>query len=272
VDEHIAPGQTLITTSTDGKSWSKPIVAFPPYDPPVGVKIPEGFDGYMMHQRMGFYVAPNGKLLTLAFYGHAEDPFREGGIGRVVREVYKDGSFGPIYFIRYSSHTSWNENNTSFPFYKKSTDKGFLEACETLLADKLMTLQWRDEDKGLDGFYSIDSTGSALSYFHRKDGKVVALWKWSLSALSSDEGNTFSKPVKSPTLVMAGGKVWGQRTKDGRYALSYNPIEQQEYRYPLIIITGEDGIIFDNMLLVQGEVPPRRFFGRWKDFGPCYVQ
>jgi hypothetical protein len=26
------------------------------------------------------------------------------------------------------------------------------------------------------------------------------------------------------------------------------------------------------MLLVQGEVPPRRFFGRWKDFGPCYTR
>jgi hypothetical protein len=26
------------------------------------------------------------------------------------------------------------------------------------------------------------------------------------------------------------------------------------------------------MLLVQGEVPPRRFMGRWKDFGPCYTR
>jgi hypothetical protein len=26
------------------------------------------------------------------------------------------------------------------------------------------------------------------------------------------------------------------------------------------------------MVLIQGEVPPRRFYGRWKDFGPCYVR
>jgi hypothetical protein len=78
--------------------------------------------------------------------------------------------------------------------------------------------------------------------------------------------------VKSPTLIMAGGKMWGQHTDDGRYAISYNPIELDEYRYPLIIISGDDGIVYDNMLLVQGEVPPRRFFGRWKDFGPCYVR
>jgi hypothetical protein len=38
------------------------------------------------------------------------------------------------------------------------------------------------------------------------------------------------------------------------------------------MITGDDGIAFDRMLTVHGEVPPRRFFGRWKDFGPCYVR
>ncbi len=271
IDEHIAPGQTLILTSADGRNWSKPSVVFPPYQAPAGVKIPDGYNGYMMHQRMGFYVAPDGRLLVLAFYGHAEDPFLKGGIGRVVREVHQDGTFGPIYFIRYSSHASWNETNTSFPFYTHSADRGFVDACKALLSDKLKTMQWWDEDQGLDGFYSIIDAGSAFNYFHRKDGKVVGLWKRSLCALS-DDGEHFSKPVKSPALVMAGGKIWGQATKDGRYALTYNPIELDEYRYPLVVVSGDDGIIFDNMLLVQGEVPPRRFMGRWKDFGPCYMR
>lgn len=277
VDEHIAPGQTLVTTSKDGRTWAKPQVVFPPYQAPAGVKIPKGSDGYMMHQRMGFYVAPNGRLLVLAFYGHTEEPFSEGGIGRVVREAYKDGTYGPIYFIRYSSHattegTHWNETNTSYPFYKTSKDQEFVASCDALLADKLMTLQWFDEDQGLDGFYKVKKAKEALSYYHRKDGKVVALWKRSHSALSSDGGITFSDPVKVPTLTMAGGKMWGQRTDDGRYAITYNPIELDEYRFPLVTITGDDGIIFDNMVLVQGEVPVRRFFGRWKDFGPCYVR
>jgi hypothetical protein len=261
-----------MTTSPDGRVWSKPSVIFPQYKPPKGVKIPEGSTGYMMHQRMGFYVSPEGRLLTVAFYGHSEDPFMEGGIGRVVREIYEDGRLGPVYFIRYSSHTNWNENNTSFPFYTSSNDPGFIKACKALLNDKLKTLQWWDEDKGLDGFYSIQKAGSALSYFHRKDGNLVALWKRSMCAISEDGGTTFSKPVKSPTLIMAGGKNWGQKTKDGRYAMVYNPIEIDEYRYPLIVVSSDDGIIFDDMLLVQGEVPPRRFFGRWKDFGPCYVR
>jgi hypothetical protein len=276
-DEHMAPVQTLLITSADGRDWGKPEVVFPPYKAPDGVQIPKGYTGYMMHQRMGFYVAPDGRLLVLGFYGHTEDPFKEGGIGRVVREVYQDGHYGPIYFIRYTTHANWNETNTSYPFYKTSPDKGFVAACEFLLADKLKTLQWWDEDRGNDGFYSLkDTTNSdrieALSYYHRKDGTVVGLWKFSHAALSADEGKTWSKPVVVPSLIMPGGKNWGQRTKDGRYAMSYNPIATQEYRYPLIVTTSEDGIFYDNLALVHAEVPPRRFFGRWKDFGPCYVR
>jgi len=271
VDEHIPPGQTLIITSADGRKWGKPQVIFPPYQAPAGVKIPEGYTGYMMHQRMGFYIAPNGRLLVLAFYGHSEDPFLKGGIGRVVREAYRDGTFGPIYFIRYTSHASWNESNTSYPFYTRSADAGFVAACNALLADKLKTMQWWDEDQGLDGFYANPDAGSAFNYYHRKDGKTVGLWKRSLCALSDDDVH-FSKPVRSETLIMPGGKMWGQVTEDGRYALCYNPIDLDEYRYPLAIITSDDGITFDNMLLVQGEVPPRRFMGRWKDFGPCYMR
>ncbi|MCC7523729.1 MAG: hypothetical protein IT250_02845, partial [Chitinophagaceae bacterium] len=80
VDEHIAPGQTLLLISADGRNWSAPRILFPPYEAPAGVSVPNGYYGYMMHQRMGFYVAPNGRLLTLAFYGHTENPFQEGGI------------------------------------------------------------------------------------------------------------------------------------------------------------------------------------------------
>ena len=211
-DEHIAPGQTLIVTSPDGRTWRQPTVVFPPYKAPKGVKVPKGSKGYMMHQRMGFYTAPNDRLLVLGFYAHAEEPFREGGIGRVVRETYKDGTFGPIYFIRYSSHkavngTQWTEKNTTYPFYQRSEDTGFVQACDDLLNNKLMTLQWREEDNGLDGFYKNNLDKSldiqALSYYHRKDGQVVALWKRSKAALSADEGTTFSAPVKVPTLRMA---------------------------------------------------------------------
>ncbi len=273
MDEHIEPGQTLIATSVDGRNWEDPVVAFPPYRAPEGVKLMEGTRGYYMHQRMGFYIAPNGRLLITGFYGQAtyeySFPFDELGLGRVVREVYRDGTYGPIYFIRYSSHSAFDETNTSYPFYTRSNDKGFIEACDALLSDKLITMQWWDEDQGLDGFYSITEAGSAFNFYRRKDGKIVGLWKRAVSALS-DDGIHFSKPVRSPTFIMSGGKMWGQATKDGRYAIVYNPIDMSSYRYPLIVVTSDDGIIFKDMVLVNGEVPPRRFTGLWKDFGPQY--
>lgn len=40
VDEQQPPGQTLLVTSDDGRHWSKPFVAFPPYQAPKGVTIP----------------------------------------------------------------------------------------------------------------------------------------------------------------------------------------------------------------------------------------
>lgn len=273
MDEHIEPGQTLIATSTDGRNWDDPVVVFPPYRAPEGVKLMEGTRGYYMHQRMGFYIAPNGRLLITGFYGQAtyeySFPFNELGLGRVVREVYRDGTYGPIYFIRYSSHSEFDETNTSYPFYTRSNDKGFIEACDALLSDKLITMQWWDEDQGLDGFYSITEAGSAFNFYRRKDGKIVGLWKRAVSALS-DDGIHFSKPVRSPTFIMSGGKMWGQATKDGRYAIVYNPIDMSSYRYPLIVVTSDDGIIFKDMVLVNAEVPPRRFTGLWKDFGPQY--
>jgi hypothetical protein len=273
VDEHIAPGQTLVVTSKDGRKWSKPTVVFPPYKAPEGVEIPKGYNGYMMHQRMGFFAAPNGRLLVLAFYGHTEDPFGPGGIGRVVREAYKDGTFGPIYFIKYSvTAYDWTEKNTSYPLYTRSDDKGFVEACDALLGNRLMRLQWWDEDHGSVGDYPLPDEVEAFCFYHRKDGKTVGLWKWSMAALSEDEGKTFSEPVKLPTIIMDGAKIWGQRTDDGRYALVYNPIAHSELRYPLAMVTGDDGAIFDDMLLVNGEVPPRRFYGRWKDFGQQYTR
>jgi len=281
IGEHIPPGQTLVTTSVDGRSWEKPQVVFPPYVVPHGV-YPDNLEYKLapgtysvMHQRMGFYVAPNGRLLVLAFYGicpHYKASPQDGrGIGRVVREAYADGTFGPIYFIRYNRHMGWNETNTRYPFYTQSSDKGFVEACEALLADRLVTLQWWEEDRSNDGFFTTGGY-EALSYYHARDGKVVGLWKWSRAAISDDEGKTWSPIVRVPSLVMAGAKIWGQRTSDGRYALVYNPSTHGYHRWPLAIITGDDGYTFDNMLLVNGEVPPRRFYGNCKDFGPQYVR
>jgi hypothetical protein len=269
VGEHFAPGQTLVCSSVDGRHWDRPKVVFPIYE--LQSPDPRGTTA-MMHQRMGFFIAPSGRLLVLGFYGHAPNPFQKGGIGRVVREVFEDGTFGPIYFLRYNTQSGWGENNTRFPFYQRSTDKGFIEACDALLGHRLMREQWYDEEFLDNDAFSAKTRDQrqAFNWYHRRDGKLVGLWKWSMVALSSDEGKTWSPPVKVPTLQMTGAKISGRRTSDGRYALIYNPNIDDDHRWPLAIVTGEDGILFDNMLCVQGEVPPRRFAGRYKDFGPQY--
>src|ERR1051326_2927395 len=65
-------------------------------------------------------------------------------------------------------------------------------------------------------------------------------------------------------------KVWGQRTADGRYILAYNP--DLEARYPLVEVSGDDGITFANMRVVHGELPPLRYPGKYKAPGPQYVR
>jgi hypothetical protein len=295
--EHTPPGRTLLTTSEDGRSWTDPVVVFPEYELPEieskGFVIPAGTKA-VMHQRMGFYVAPDGRLLTLAFYGYCATPRHSpnagNGLGRVVREIGRDGSLGSIYFIRYNRHVGFDESNTRYPYYKSSPDKGFIEACEALLADKLVTLQWWEEDRAGDGFFVIDpgdvekadyfsteittsrGAGKAFSYFRRKDGKVVGIWKNQYAALSSDNGNSWTEIALCPTLWTCGAKVWAQATGDGRYALIHNQSATRRNRFPMVVMTSDDGHLFDDMLCLGGEVPPKRYQGLHKNLGPQYYR
>ncbi|MHC4388729.1 MAG: hypothetical protein ACYSX1_08985 [Planctomycetota bacterium] len=284
--EHVPPGRTLLMTSKDGLNWSNPRVLFPKYAlpaidgdyPDIGhVKLPAGTFS-VMHQRMGFYIAPNGRLLSLAFYSFCPTPFRGPnngqGLGRVVREVYEDGTFGPIYFIRYNRHVGWNEKNTNYPFYKKSPDKGFVKACEDLLANKLMTQQWQEEDMTDDGFFAtgVDDTLKAFSWCTRPDGVVVGVWKNQDSALSPDSGKSWTRIGENGSLMCCGAKTWIQKTDDGRYALVYNHSATEENRYPMTVMTSDDAHIFDGLLCLNGECPPMRFFGMHKNYGTQYFR
>ena len=295
--EHGTPGRTLLMMSDDGLHYSDPIVLFPQYDLPEikhdDYVIPAGTKS-VMHQRMGFYIAPNGRLLTSGFYSFCastrHSPNAGNGIGRVIREIYPDGTFGPIYFIRYNRHAGWNEKNTNFPFYKKSKDKGFLEACESLLSDKLITLQWWEEDRAEDGFYTINpgdvenadyfsanivtsrGAGKAFCFYKRPDGVLVGLWKNQYAALSPDNGNSWTKISQNPTLLTSGAKTWGQRTDDGRYAIVHNQSATMRNRFPMAVLVSDDGHIFEHMYCLSGEVPPKRFQGCHKNPGLQYFR
>jgi hypothetical protein len=269
--ESDSPTETYLMSSPDAKSWSPPIKIFPAIEVEAGLFT-------IAHQRMGFYVSQNGRLLTLSFYG-LPDKINNGlGLGRAVREIYADGTFGPIYFIRYNAKSSYAPQVLArwYPFYKTSPDPAFVKACDELLDHKLMTQQWWEEDRSQDGFYALADnqdgfTAKGLSFFHRKDGKVVGLWKEGWAALSSDEGKSWSRPVRIGSKPEGAAKAWGQRLDDGTYTIVYNP-SGTDLRLPLAMLTSEDGITFGNLRAVHGDVPPPRFSGRFKDIGAQYVR
>ena len=277
VDEHVGGGRTLLQTSEDGYNWSAPQILFPVYPVPDGFK-KEGIDAVasgqdaVMHQRVGFYVSKSGRLLAIGNYGialhHKDDPNDGNGIGRVVREIYKDGSFGPIYFIYYNH--DFNEKNTNYPNYKKSKDKGFREACEEIIANPLYRMQWVEEADRNDPMIPLAKPYKAFCWYTLPNGDIASLWKHALTSVSKDGGNTWAEPVeRAKGFVNSNAKIWGQKLSDGTYATVYNP---SEFRWPLAISLSSDGLDYTTLNLVHGEVPPMRYAGQYKSFGPQYVR
>jgi len=277
VGEHVPPGQTLLQTSKDGYSWSDPVIIFPPY------KIPDGFvkegrkdtakNSYaVMHQRIGFYTSKSKKLFALAYYGIAlgqgDDPNDGNGIGRVIREINADGNFGPIYFLRYNH--SFSEKNTSYPFYKSSTDKNFIVVCQEILSTPLLMQQMVEEADRNDPLIPLKKDLKAFNYYRLPNGNIVGLWKYALTSITKDEGKAWMyNPLRAPGFVNANAKIWGQKTSDGKYVTVYNP---SEFRWPLALSASDDGLNYKNLLLVNGEITSMRYGGAYKSYGPQYVR
>jgi len=275
-DEHIPPSHTMLQTSIDGYNWSDPVVLFPEYD------VPEGYskEGQterahqlkaIMHQRVGFYVSSEGRLIAMGNYGVAlhrkDDPNDGNGIGRVVREIKEDGTFGPIYFIYYNH--GFNEKNTDFPHYRKAS-RGVRRACEEILANPLYRMQWVEEADREDPLIPLHKEYKAFCYYTLPDGRKACLWKHALTSISADGGNTWIQPVeRAKGFVNSNAKIWGQRLSDGTYATVYNP---SEYRWPLGISLSADGLNYTTLNLICGEVPPMRYGGNYKSYGPQYVR
>ncbi len=277
IGEHEGAGQTLLVTSKNGYNWGNPVIIFPP------CKIPDGTvkagktdiaknTFAVMHQRIGFYTAKNNRLLALGYYGMVlapkDDPNDGKGIGRVVREINKDGSFGAIYFLRYNH--AFNEKNTSYPFYKTSKNNNFVAACDELLASPLQMQQMVEEADKDDPLIPLKKDFKAFNYYHLPDGRAVGLWKYALTSITKDDGKTWTyNPTRAPGFVNANAKIWGQKTSDGKYATVYNP---SEFRWPLALSVSDNGIEYKNLLLVNGEISSLRYGGAYKSYGPQYVR
>ena len=110
----------------------------------------------------------------------------------------------------------------------------------------------------------------ALSYYHLPDGRAVGFWKYALTSITKDEGKTWQyNPVRGPGFVNANAKIWGQKTSDGKYITVYNP---SEFRWPLALSVSDDGLNYNKLLLVNGEITSLRYGGAYKSYGPQYVR
>lgn len=277
-DEHVPPSQTFLMTSKNGYDWTPPVTLFPIYRVPDGYTKPGRTDeaknlDAIMHQRMGFYVSKDGgKLLAVGSYGVAldmkDDPNDGNGIGRVVREIRKDGTLGNIYFIYYNH--GFNEKNTAYPYFERSRDKAFVKACKELLANPRMMMQWVEEADRNDPLIPLNKGYKAYCDYTLPDGRIVALWKHALTSISADKGRTWSEPVqRARGFVNSNAKIWGQRLSDGTYATVYNP---SEFRWPLALSLSADGLEYTTLNLVHGEITPMRYGGNYKSYGPQYVR
>jgi hypothetical protein len=173
------------------------------------------------------------------------------------------------------------------PLYTQSNDAGFVAACECLLADTVFLeqqdrgrllgarrMKWHDPATWPGGKVPGDNekwvAGKAYTFFDRPDGAIVGLSKMGWVTISFDKGKTWQQPAVPPTLVTGKAKVFAHRTADGKYALVYNPSKRN--RFPLIIVTGDDGINFSGMRLIQGELPIQRYAGADRSVGPQYTR
>jgi hypothetical protein len=277
IGEHIPPGRTVLQTSKDGYHWTAAVVIFPPYKLTDGTvkegKKDSAKNTYaVMHQRIGFYTSKSKKLFALGYYGivlgQKDDPNDGNGIGRVIREIKADGSFGPIYFLRYNH--AFNEKNTLYPFYKTSKDKELVKACEEILATPLLLQQMVEEADRNDPLIPLQKDFKAFNYYHLPNGNVVGLWKFALTSISNNEGKSWLYgPLRAPGFVNANAKIWGQKTSDNKYATVYNP---SEFRWPLAVSVSDDGLKYKNLLLVNGEISSLRYGGAYKSYGPQYVR
>ena len=289
-DEHGAPDEIVYTTSKDGCVWDKEKVLFPymladtdGYTGPDKELLPKKAPA-IVHFRMCFYKASNGKLIATTFYGFSPDSHRAPnngyGAARLVREVYKDYTLSDMYIIKYNEAGGFNGDNTIFyspegsneqldiPYYVHSSDKEFVKACDELLSKKLILEQWYEEEM-YDKSYKTH--GRAVSLYEDAYGNIVGLCKKGEGYLFDKEGNVLIDE-KIPSLITNTAKVWGQKTPDGNYIICYNPTTDGSHRWPLAVMESNDGREYYNMKALIPEIPPYKYQGNIKNLGAQYMR
>jgi len=268
VGEDNPPCHLVYSTSSDGFNWSGPKDLYP--------------FNKAYNSRFYFFHSSNDRMLVFAAGWYPTDNISESRKDRLyVREITADHKLGEIY-------TLIKPAPGHPPFYTQSKDAGFLQACREAINNKLLLeqadyglllgerkMKWHDGKNWPGGEVphiggDLWRFGKALCFYHRNDSVLVGLCKMGFVTQSRDGGNTWSLPVIPKGIKGGGGKLWAQKTPDGRYTMIYIP--QSDHRYPMAITTSDDGITFKDMRVIHGEVPPQRYTGRARDIGPQYLR
>ncbi len=280
--EHEFPSAAYVCFSRDGIRWGKPVEAFPParvrakpYRGPKKELVTEDTMPCIVHHRMGFFTTGDSRLLVTTFYGMSPDqhlaPNNGYGAGRAVREIYEDHTMSPVYMLRYNEAGGYGRDTELFPWFEDSEDRGFVDGCRELLSHPVATQQWWEEER-LDKEFFTCTGGRAMSWYTLPDGRIMAVFKDSLTSCSQDGGRHWSPLRPSLSLETASGKVWGQKTPDGKYALAYNPSPDGAHRWPLAVMWGDDGEDFYHLSAAVPEISPCRYEGGLKNLGAQYMR
>jgi hypothetical protein len=231
---------------------------------------------------MFFFLAPNGRMLVIAGLRMNHDKLLEKNKGPlIVRELRADHSLGEIFTLRPPAIAVTNQP----PSFETAADTKFAEACRQLLADKIYLhqqdydvlldepdhLKWFNLTNWVANEYELKAAedfGKASCFFTRKDGALVSVSKKRWVTVSHDDGQTWTQPVRPESLITGMGKVWGQQLSNGRYALVYNPDASR--RWPLALLTSEDGVTFSHPVALHGELVGKRYEGSGKSPGASY--
>ncbi len=269
IDEDALPSRLVYSTSVDGFNWSEPKDLFPP--------------GEGWNIRFYFYHASNGRMLVFAA-GPTDNPDwmkEKEKTTLLAREIGSDHRLGKVYTL--VGRKEWHP-----PAFEESDDAGFIAACREARNHRPLLeqqdygnflgeerrIKWHDgrnwPEGEIGGTSSFWVWGKGLCFFHRKDGALVGLSKMGFATVSFDEGESWSLPLVPEGIVASSGKVWAQKTPDGRYSMIYPP--QPKDRWPMVVTTSDDGVVFRDMRVVHGEVPPQRYAGKSKGMGPQYLR
>ena len=222
ISEHEGNTVVFLIRSKDGVHFSKPEEIFPAKNVPVAPYNGEAKEHLfnetthcVIHQRMSFYKASNGKMLAMTYYGISPtDPRLNSpelppvgsvktwnmtdmslvmpgsgyGVGRAIREIKKDFSFGPVFMLRYDSSGGYTRKNTDIFPITKNPQMRLSRKLVMTYEESLCPQQWWKRNV-LMKVGSLHFLREASYLYPSRDGKdKICIMKNALVTISHDNG------------------------------------------------------------------------------------